>query len=235
MGSHSILVADDSEDTRRFLGEQLAADGFDVLLASDRERALELLACEHPALVVADLNGHTLGLLDAVRNGQGLAGAADPATPLIVLTSATSELARVRVFDRGGDDLVDKPFSYPELRGRIRALLRRAYTTRSATVSRVGALSLDHNSREVRVRNELVAVSGREFELLRALIAEPTRVYSKAELLRDIWGYERPSSRTVDSHAYRLRRKLMAAGADRPLVLSVRGVGYRLCAEEVKR
>ena len=235
MSSQSILVADESEATRRFLGEQLAADGFEVLLASDRERALELLASKRPQLVVADLDGHTLGLLDAVRAGEGLAGAADPLTPLIVLTSAADELARVRVFDRGGDDVVTKPFSYPELRGRIRALLRRAYAPKPVTVTRVGALSFDHRSREVRVRDQPVGLGGKEYELLRALIAEPTRVYTRTELLRDVWGYEQPASRTVDSHAYRLRRKLMAAGPDRQLVLCAWGVGYRLCEGQLDR
>ena len=86
---------------------------------------MHLLATDQPQLVLADINGQTLGLLDAVRAGEGLAGEIDPHTPMIVLTSRADELERVRVFDRGGDDVVAKPFSYPELRARIRALLRR--------------------------------------------------------------------------------------------------------------
>ena len=101
--------------------------------------------------MLADINGQTLGLLDAVRGGEGLAGEIDPHTPLIVLTARADELTRVRVFDRGGDDVVAKPFSYPELRGRIRALLRRAHQRPPARVSRVGALTVDHLTREVRV------------------------------------------------------------------------------------
>ena len=86
--------------------------------------------------MLADINGQTLGLLDAVRSGEGLAGEIDPNTPMIVLTARANELDRVRVFDRGGDDVVSKPFSYPELRGRIRVLLRRADEPSPVQVSR---------------------------------------------------------------------------------------------------
>ena len=131
MNSHLILIVEEHEATRAFLADQLTCDGYEILLANSRRHALHLLSSHHPQLVLADINGETLGLLDAVRGGEGLAGEIDPNTPLIVLTARTDELARVRVFDRGGDDVVAKPFSYPELRGRIRALLRRAYDART--------------------------------------------------------------------------------------------------------
>src|SRR5947209_19712818 len=124
--THTILLVEEHEATRIFLADELTADGYEVLLARDRRHALHLLSSHHPQLVLADINGETLGLLDAVRGGEGLAGEIDAGTPMIVLTARTDVLARVRVFDRGGDDVVAKPFSYPELRGRIRALLRRA-------------------------------------------------------------------------------------------------------------
>ena len=130
MNSHLILIVEEHEATRAFLADQLTCDGYEILLANSRRHALHLLSSHHPQLVLADINGETLGLLDAVRGGEGLAGEIDPNTPLIVLTARADELARVRVFDRGGDDVVAKPFSYPELRGRIRALLRRAYEPR---------------------------------------------------------------------------------------------------------
>jgi DNA-binding response OmpR family regulator len=131
--------------------------------------------------VLADINGQTLGLLDAVRSGDGLAGAIDPNTPLIVLTSRADELDRVRVFDRGGDDVVAKPFSYPELRGRISALLRRACETHAILVTRVGALTVNHSAREVRVGDQQIELAPKEFELLQTLIADPTRVLTKTK------------------------------------------------------
>jgi DNA-binding response OmpR family regulator len=135
----------------------------------------------------------------------------------------------VRVFDRGGDDVVSKPFSYPELRGRIRALLRRAYAPHPTPVTRIGALTIDHRGREAAVAGRPVKLAAKEFELLRCLAVEPTRVFTKQELLRDVWRYEAgPRSRTVDSHAVRLRQKLGAAGAERRLVINVWSIGYRL-------
>ena len=208
----------------------LTADGYEILVAENRRHALALLATHHPQLVLADVNGHTLGLLDAIRSGDGLAGEIDPETPMIVLTTRADELARVRVFDRGGDDVVSKPFSYLELRGRIRALLRRTCEPRHAPVARVGALTVDHRTRDVHVGEQRVVLSAKEFALLQALIADPTRVFTKRELLRDVWGIRgNQRTRTLDSHASRLRRKLAAADAGRRLVIAVWGVGYRLC------
>ena len=235
MSSQLILIVEENETTRAFLAEQLAADGYEVLLGDSRRRALALLGTHRPQLVLADLNGQTLGLLDAVRSGAAPVGEFDPQTPMIVLTASADELARVRVFDRGGDDVVDKPFSYPELRGRIRALLRRASEPRPRTLSRVGALSVDHRTREVRVGEQPVALAAKEYELLRALIADPARVFTRTELLLEVWGLTgQARTRTLDSHVFRLRKKLAAAGPDRRLVITVWGVGYRLCDGEVR-
>jgi len=232
MSSHLILVVEEDPANRAFLADNLTADGYEVVVAENRRHALVLLSARRPQLVLADLNGQTLGLLDAVRGGDGLAGEIDPETPMIVLTGRVDELARVRVFDRGGDDVVSKPFSYPELRGRVRALLRRSYEPRHAPVARVGTLTVDHRTREVRVGEQQVALSAKEFALLQALIADPTRVFTKRELLRDVWGFRgNERSRTLDSHASRLRRKLEAAGSGRRLVICLWGVGYRLCDE----
>ena len=234
--SSQLMIVEENLSIRTFLAEQLEADGYEILLADSRRHALALLASHRPHLVLADLNGQTLGLLDAVRGGEGLAGEIDPNTPLIVLTARADELTRVRVFDRGGDDVVAKPFSYPELRGRIRALLRRAHQPPPRRVSRVGALTVDHLTREVRVGEQPVSLAAEEYELLKALIAEPTRVFTREELLRGIWGHATfGRTRTLDSHAFRLRQKLAAAEPGRALVINVWGVGYRLCNSEVRR
>jgi DNA-binding response OmpR family regulator len=232
---HLILIAEENESTRAFLADQLAADGYQTVVADSRRHALQLLATRRPQLVLADLNGQTLGLLDAVRRGEGPAGEIDPHTPMIVLTATGGELERVRVFERGGDDVVAKPFSYPELRGRIRALLRRACEPRPARVSRVGALTVDHLAREVRIADRVVVLAAKEYALLRALIADPTRVRTREELLRAVWGLSAEArTRTLDSHAFRLRKKLAAAEPGRRLVINVWGVGYRLCDREVR-
>ena len=126
MTTGTILVAEEDEATRGFLADNLTADGYRVLIAPDRPAALTLLSTAHPDLILVDVNGQTLALLDAIRCGDGLAGRVDPDTPLIVLSRDADRLQRIRVLERGGDDVVRKPFAYPELRARIAALLRRS-------------------------------------------------------------------------------------------------------------
>ena len=230
MSTRSILIVEEDQATRAFLAENLTADGYQVAVAGTRANALSLLAARRPHLVIADINGQTLGLLDAIRDGDGLAAEVDPGTPMIVLTRRSDELARVRVFDHGGDDVVTKPFSYPELHGRVRALLRRAYQPAAHRVLRVGALRIDTVARDVRLDGRRVELSAKEFALLAQLASDPTRVFTKAELLRDVWDCRSPvRTRTVDSHAVRLRHKLARHG-DQRWVSNVWGVGYRLCA-----
>jgi DNA-binding response OmpR family regulator len=225
----TILLAEEEDSTRAFLHENLSADGYQVLVASDRAKALALLSTAHPDLIVVDVNGDTLGLLDTVRSGEGIAGRADPETPLIVLSRDADELHRIRLLDRGGDDVVKKPFAYPELRARIGALLRRSQTTRRGKrILRAGPVVIDVRSREVRVCERPVHLSALEYRLLLTLAGEPSRVFTREELLRTVWGFHSASpTRTLDSHASRLRKKLCEGSEDR-LVLNVWGVGYRL-------
>ena len=146
---------------------------------------------------------------------------------MVVLSGRAGELDRVRGFERGADDFVCKPFSYPELLGRVGAVLRRMRPRQRLGRLRVGDLEVDPASREVRLRGRRIDLSQKEFALLRTLAASPTRVFTKEELLRDVWGFRSlGATRTLDSHACRLRQKLGTAG-DR-FVVNVWGVGYRL-------
>ena len=226
----TILLVEDDDATRTFLADNLTADGYDLLVADCVSDGLRLLERKFPDLAVVDLNlpdASGYELLRRVRSADGVASRVDPNTPLMVLSGRSSELDRVRGFDRGADDYVCKPFSYPELRGRIAALLRRSDRRPIRGRLRAGELEVDPPSREVRLRGDRVILSQKEFALLRTLVSEPTRVFTKDELLRSIWGYRAAgSTRTLDSHACRLRQKLGAHG-DR-YVVNVWGVGYRL-------
>ncbi len=225
----TILLAEEDDAMRAFLAENLAADGYRVLSAPDRVKALALLSTFHPDLILVDVNGQTLALLEAIRSGDGIAGRVDPDTPLIVLSRDADRLQRIRVLERGGDDVVRKPFAYPELRARIAAVLRRSAIGRGGRVLRAGPIVIDVRSREVRVFDRLVELSDKEYQLLVALAGEPTRVFTREELLRSVWGLETfGRTRTLDSHAARLRRKLCGE-ARHKLVVNVWGVGYRLC------
>jgi DNA-binding response OmpR family regulator len=223
----SVLVAEEDHAARVFLADNLSCDGYHVWTADSREQALAILAVECLDVVVVDVNGKTLDLIDAVRAGAGLAGRLDPDTPMIVLSARADELHRIRVLDRGADDVLAKPFSYPELRARIAAVLRCADQRRAPRLLRVGELTVDVVAHTVRIGDQAIELSSKEYELLRTLAREPSRVFTRAELLRAVWGRGYGVSRTLDSHAYRLRRKLAAVSSD-SLVQTVWGVGYRL-------
>ena len=226
----TILVVEDDDATRTFLGDNLTADGHEVLVADTARDGLRLLEYKYPDLAIVDLilpDADGLELIARVRAADGVATRLNPDTPLLVLSGRAGELDRLRGFDRGADDYMVKPFSYPELRARIAALLWRADRRRRLGRLRVGGLEVDPPSREVTLAGQRVELSQKEFALLRTLASEPTRVFTKEELLRTVWGYRAiGSTRTLDSHACRLRRKLGADG-DR-FVVNVWGVGYRL-------
>jgi DNA-binding response OmpR family regulator len=226
----TILLVEDDDATRTFLADNLTADGYDLLVADCVSDGMRLLERKFPDMALVDLglpDASGYELLRRVRAADGLASRVDPDTPMMVLSGRASELDRVRGFERGADDYVCKPFSYPELRARVAALLRRADGRTSRGRLRVGELEVDPPSRDVRLHGERVLLSQKEFALLRTLACEPTRVFTKEELLRTIWGYRSiGSTRTLDSHACRLRAKLGTHG-DR-YVVNVWGVGYRL-------
>jgi DNA-binding response OmpR family regulator len=228
--SASILIVEDHLPTRRFLAENLTVDGYRVLEAGTVEQALARLDADYPDLALLDLGlpgRDGLELLRRIRGSDRIADRIDPDLPVLVLTGRTSELDRLRGFDRGADDYLGKPFSYPELNARIAALLRRTARRGGGGRIRVGPLEIDVLARQVWVGSERVALSKKEFALLRALAADPTRVFTREELLRGVWGFRQMgTTRTLDSHACRLRQKLRAAGGG--FVVNVWGVGYRL-------
>ena len=227
----SVLIVEDDELTATFLADNLEADGFRTATAASAAEGWRALEVRGPDLLVLDLmlgEGMSgLELLDRIRHSDGLASRVDPEMPVIVLTGRAAESDRVRGFARGADDYVLKPFLYGELLGRINAVLRRARARTMRGLIRVGDLTLDPSTRAVRLAGEPVILAAKEFALLLRLAQEPTRVFTKHELLRDVWGWVTPgTTRTLDAHACRLRRKLVHPS--RPFVINARGVGYRL-------
>jgi DNA-binding response OmpR family regulator len=225
-----VLVVEDDQATRAFLLDNLTADGFRAVGASGAGEGLRAIEVRQPALVILDLtleDGSGLDLLDRVRAANGLASRIDPELPVIVLTGRAGEADRVRSFQRGADDHVSKPFLYAELLARMRAVLRRTEVRRELGTRRVGELTVDPLTRTVRLADRTIELSAKEFALLQALAEQPTRVFLKQELLRDVWGFRSAgNTRTLDAHACRLRKKLTPSM--RPFVINVRGVGYKL-------
>jgi DNA-binding response OmpR family regulator len=219
---NALLVAEPEPETREYLGRQLRDDGFDVLGAARRSEALELVERVRPDLVLLA----ELELCLRLRRGEP-GRTWDRNVPVIVLAPSSDPVERVRALDRGADDVIGRPFAYEELLARIRALLRRS-STATAEVLTAGDLVVDRRTRRVSVREIKVFLSAKEFELLAHLAAEPYRVFTKEELLREVWGFRALGrTRTLESHASRLRRKLNLSDEDR-FVVNVWGVGYRL-------
>jgi DNA-binding response OmpR family regulator len=226
----TILIVEDHRATRTFLADNLSVDGYELLEADCARDAQRLMETKFPDLAIVDLGLPDLDgleLLRLVRDTDRVAGRLDPDLPLLVLSGRVGELDRLRGFDRGCDDYMIKPFSYPELRARIIALLRRSRRRPGSGRLRIGPLELDPLARQVWLHGERLALSKKEFALLRALAGDPIRVFTREELLRGVWGFRSlGTTRTLDSHASRLRKKLNGAGDK--FVVNVWGVGYRL-------
>jgi DNA-binding response OmpR family regulator len=225
----SLVVCEDDDVTLDLLCEHLAADRFGVMPAPSASDALRLCRYNHPDLLLLDLSlpdASGLDVLREIRYADGVDSRFDPRLPVIVLTGRGGDTDRVRGLDSGADDYLVKPFRYPELRARINAVLRRR-EARAEGPTRVGDLVIDPVRHRVTVGERVVPLSKKEFALLRALAANPTRVYTKEELLKDIWAYKGNSkTRTLDSHASRLRRKLDPEAGR--FVINCWGIGYRL-------
>ncbi|GAA1393058.1 response regulator transcription factor [Pseudonocardia kongjuensis] len=229
VASSTVLVVDDDERVRTLVSWQLEADGFAVVTAPDGAAALDRIASARPDLVVLDLSLPGVGGLDVlrrVRRDDAATGGA--ALPVIVLSGRSGETDRIVGLDLGADDYLVKPFSPGELAARVRSVLRRSAPVRpGGAAARAGGLRVDEPTREVTVDGDPVELTAREFDLLAFLARHPRQVFSRAQLLEQVWDAapDWRSEATVTEHVHRLRHKL--PGGDR-ILRTVRGVGYRL-------
>jgi DNA-binding response OmpR family regulator len=225
-GGIHVLVAEDDVDLQGFLRETLEAQGMAVRTASDGGAALAAVQAERPDVVLLDLDLPVMDGLDVLATIRR-----DGDLPVIVLTGRRLEQDRVTGLELGADDYVVKPFSAPELIARIRTVLRRAVPADPATADQIvhGDLSIDRTARQVTVAGAPVELTKREFDLLAFLAAHPRRVFSREELLNEVWGssedWQAPA--TVTEHVRRIRLKVEVDPAEPRWIHNVRGVGYR--------
>jgi len=227
----TLLLAEGHAAQRRRLADRLADDGYTVRQAGSHKEATQQLTAACPdALIAADIGPPVSAptLIAAIRAGKVTLEVRH--LPVIVLSGKTDQRALLlRCFEAGADDFQPRGVPYDELRARLAALLERAYARATPPrTRRVGALVVHLDACAAFWDGQPISLSKLEFALLAQLATAPTRVQSKAELLRDVWGFRAPSkTRTVDAYVSRLRAKLAAVGAD-GWVVTRHGLGYQL-------
>lgn len=224
MANEKILVVDDDQNIRELLRLYLIKEGYTVALAGDGEQALELYSAEKPDMVLLDV---MMPKLDGWETCRRLRKLGD--TPVIMLTAKGETFDKVLGLELGADDYVVKPFDSKEVVARIKAVLRRCTGTGATSegVIEFDNLRLDMNSYELRVKGNVVEAPPKELELLNCLASHPNRVYTRDQLLDEVWGFEYyGDSRTIDVHVKRLREKL-AGASDKWELKTVWGVGYK--------
>ena len=225
-----ILIVEDEPAICEMLTFALADSGYRCEVAGDVRRARSLVADSNPDLVVLDWMLPGQSGIEFARELKRDPGTRD--IPVIMLTARTQEVDVVTGLDAGADDYITKPFSPRELAARIKAVLRRASPHAAGEELAVDGLRLDPVGHRVLANERELKVGPTEFRLLQFLMGHPERVYSRGQLIDQVWGRNvYIEERTVDVHVRRLREALAPAGKDR-LVQTVRGAGYRLSAKD---
>jgi DNA-binding response OmpR family regulator len=231
-----ILLVDDEQAILTLLSYPLSQDGYEVVRASDGVEALARFDEAEFDLVVLDVTMPHMDGLEVCRRLRAISS-----VPIVMLTAKTEEIDKVLGLELGADDYITKPFSIREFRSRVKAVLRRSAMVSPANAGgrdggeergeerlEAGALVIDFDKRTIRVRDELIATTFVEFEILGVLARSPGRVFTRETLLDRIWGdsaYRDP--RTIDVHIRHLREKLERDAKEPEFIFTVRGVGYR--------
>jgi DNA-binding response OmpR family regulator len=228
MERRQILLVDDEPELRLMVRRYLEAEGFDVAEAGDATAALSKLAGSSPDLIVLDV---AMPGMDGFETLQQVRRDSD--VPVIMLTARSEEVDRVVGLTMGADDYVTKPFSPRELVARVRAVLRRGRAERHTDddEQQFVGISLDLARRRIVVDGTEIATTALEFDLLAALASAPGRVFTRAQLLERVWGWDYfGTERVVDVHIGNLRKLLEDDATDPRFIGTVRGVGYRWVA-----
>ncbi len=218
-----ILLVEDEDAIADTLAYALRVEGFDTRHVRLLAEARACLSRQNPALIVLDLglpDGSGFDLCREVRQRSDV--------PIVLLTARGEEVDRVVGLELGADDYVAKPFSPREVALRVRSILRRAQKDQTPSAADLG-LTVDEPGQRIWWRGEALALTRLEYQLLRALLAQPQRIFSRATLLDKVWGGSAESAdRTVDTHIKTLRAKLRRVHPDAPSIVTHRGLGYSL-------
>jgi DNA-binding response OmpR family regulator len=227
-----ILVAEDDRKQADLICRYLEREGYSVAVVHDGRAAIEAARQRRPDLLVLDVMMPRVDGLDVCRVLR-----AESDVPIIMLTARSTEDDMLLGLDLGADDYLTKPYSPRELVARVRTVLRRTRKTGAGTTAadgphRVGDLEVDPVRHEVRLDGATVETTPAEFRILAALIAEPGRAFSRAQLLTEAFGFDHYAlDRTVDVHVMNLRRKIEQKAAEPRYLLTVYGVGYKMAED----
>ena len=236
--SAKILIVDDEKLIVKGLRVSLENDDYEVDTAYDGQEALEKIQKNHYNLILLDV---MLPLMDGTEVCQRVREFSD--VPIIMVTAKSDDMDKILGLEYGADDYVTKPFNIMELKARIKAILRRMKKAappaeEKTSVLRIGDFCMDLENRNLHIGERRISLTGKEFELLELLAANPGKVYGRAKLLQLIWGQDYPGDeRTVDVHVRRLREKIEPNPSEPFYVQTKWGVGYyfretgRSCAE----
>lgn len=235
LAAKHLLLVEDDPDIAKILADNLREEGYRVDVIADGDAALTVIAANHYDMLLLDVmlpGVDGLEICRRVRAGQVY-------TPIIIVSSKSSDVQRVVGLEIGADDYITKPFSLAEVVARVRALLRRAaalnrpIAEQSSTIIVTQGLRIDAQSRTVALDGQSVALTAREFDLLNFFARHPGRMLTRLELLNQVWGYSHDGyEHTVNSHINRLRAKIEADPANPTRILTVWGLGYKFAGPE---
>lgn len=220
---HKILVVDDDPGISEMLTLVLEAEGYQTVTVSDGAEAVPVFQREQPDLVLLDLMLPGMNGIDICRVIRR-----ESSVPIVMLTAKTDTVDVVLGLESGADDYISKPFKHKELIARMRARLRRSEDEHH-DVLEAGDLRIDVPGHEVTRDGEEIQLTPLEFQLLVELASKPGQVFSREELLQKVWGYRNPAdTRLVNVHVQRLRSKIERDPDNPQIVLTIRGVGYKI-------
>jgi len=216
----TVVVVDDEANIADLVGMYLEREGFRVLKAATGDAGLQAFQTHRPRILILDVGLPDIDGLEVCKRVRQTSQ-----VPVIFLTARDSEVDRVLGLELGADDYLTKPFSPAELVARVKAVLRRSDGPAAPEIVQAGRVSIDGGRREVRVDDEPVELTTKEFDLLKFLAERPGLALSRQQILDGVWGHDWfGDARTVDVHIAQVRKKL----GDALDVTTVRGVGYRL-------
>lgn len=225
-----ILVVEDEQAVSNLLAYNLRRANYEVQLAADGRQAIEIVRASLPDLIILDLMLPEIDGLEVCREIRRTSQ-----VPIIILTAQGEEIDRVVGLELGADDYVCKPFSVRELLARIKAVLRRVpdVSTPFTTISTTNPLLMDVERREVKLKNTPLDLSKIEFDLLNLLMTHPGQVFTREQLLDQVWGYDyMGDTRAVDSSIKRLRTKMRTVDPDVEYIVAVRSIGYKFSQDQ---